>query len=407
MSALRLSTQSMYTQNLNSMLLRQSQIGRLQQNISSGVKLTQGMDDPVGMATTQRLDHLQAALEQFDRNALRVDHRLRLTENALADTNDALNKARELAIQANSGIMSSEDRKAIAAEILQLRDNLISIANRDDGNGRRLFAGNRDGVVPFTDTASGVIYHGDDGQNSVEVAPDVPIADGNPGSQVFLRVRTGDGYARGTANVGNTGSGMLLNAQATDGSTWNGNTLSIAFTTNTDYEVLDGSGTPLVPPVTGPWTSGEAIPAPAAGLGVEFKITGAPAAGDSFTIATAPNQDIFTTLQNLADTLLAPGNSAADNAMRVNAYTNAIGDISTAQSHIMSIRTDVGARMNNIETASDNSSLQSLTLKESLSNLRDTNAAEAISQLSMHLLALEAAHKVTLQSQGMSLFSRL
>jgi flagellar hook-associated protein 3 FlgL len=162
-----------------------------------------------------------------------------------------------------------------------------------------------------------------------------------------------------------------------------------------------------VPPVTGTWTSGEAIPAPAAGLGVEFKITGAPAAGDSFTIETAPNQDIFTTLQNLADTLLAPGNSPADNAMRVNAYTNAIGDISTAQSHIMSIRTDVGARMNNIETASDNSSLQSLTLKESLSNLRDTNAAEAISQLSMHLLALEAAHKVTLQSQGMSLFSRL
>ena len=53
---LRLSTQSLYMQGLNSLLGRQSEIGRLQQQISSGVKLTQGKDDPVGMATAQRLE---------------------------------------------------------------------------------------------------------------------------------------------------------------------------------------------------------------------------------------------------------------------------------------------------------------------------------------------------------------
>ena len=407
MTTLRLSTQSLYSQNLNNLLSRQSQIGRLQQQISSEVKLTQGKDDPVGMAAAHRLDHLQAALEQFGLNALRVDHHLRLTENAMGDTNDVLNKARELAIQANSGTLTPDDRKAIASEVLQLRKNLISIANRDDGNGRRLFAGNRDGVVPFTDTATGVIYHGDDGHNSVEVAPDVPIEDGNPGSQVFLRVRSGDGYARGAAAASNTGSGVLLNAQAIDGGTWSGDTLSVRFTTATNYEVVDGAGNPLVPAVVGTWANGTVVPPAAAGLGVEFNITGAPAAGDTFTIEKAPNQDIFKTLQNLADTLLAPGTGPVDNAKRVNAYNSVLADISSAQTHVMSIRTSVGARMADIEIASDNSDLQSLTLSESLVKLRNTNMPEAISQLSMQLVALEAAHKVTLQSQSMSLFSRL
>jgi flagellar hook-associated protein 3 FlgL len=63
--------------------------------------------------------------------------------------------------------------------------------------------------------------------------------------------------------------------------------------------------------------------------------------------------------------------------------------------------------MNDIDTADDGRSLQSLTLSESLASLRETNYAEAISRLNMHLLALEAAQKTMLQTQGMSLFNKL
>ena len=404
---LRLSTQSLYMQGLNSLLSRQSEIARTQQQISSGVKLTQGKDDPVGMATAQRLDHLQAALTQYDSDALRVDHRLRMQENALTDANDSLTRARELAIQANSGALGPDDRKAIATEVLQLRKNLLDIANRDDGNGRRLFAGTRDGVIPFSDNAGNVIYHGDEGRNAVEVGPDVAIEDGDPGSAVFLRVRTGDGYARGSAGAGNTGSGLLNSAQATDASTWNGDALTLRFTAPDAYEIVDAGGNPLAPPVTGSWTSGSAVPPASSGLGVEFRVSGSPAAGDTFSVETAPNQDVFATLQAFADALLLPGTSPADNARRVNAFGSAIGDITTAQGHMLSLRSGVGARMNDIDTANDGRSLQSLTLSESLASLRATNLAEAISRLNMQMLALEAAQKTMLQTQGMSLFNKL
>ena len=404
---LRLSTQSLYQQGLSSLLTRQAEMAKTQQQLSSEVKLTQAKDDPVGMATAQRLDHLKAALAQYDSNAQRVDHRLRMQENALADANDSLTRARELAIQANSGVLTADDRKAIAAEVVQLRKNLLDIANRDDGNGRRLFAGTRDGVVPFTDNAGGVIYNGDDGRNSVEVAPDVAIEDGDPGSQVFLRVRTGDGYARGSAGAGNTGAGILQVAQATDGTTWNGDTLTLRFTAPNAYEIVDGAGNPLVPPVAGTWSSGDAVPPPSSGLGVVFKVTGQPAAGDTFTIETAPNQDVFTTLQRFADALLQPGAAPSDNARRVNAFSSTIADLTTAQTHMMAMRATVGARMNDIDTANEGRSLQSVTLAESISSIRETDYAEAISRLNLQMVALEAAQKTMLQTQGMTLFSKL
>ena len=107
-----------------------------------------------------------ASLGQQDRNAGLVQHRLRSQESALADVGTQLNRARELAIQANSGAMSAQDRASIAAELRAVRSELLAIANRDDGNGRRLFAGSRDGIIPFADNGGTVSYAGDDGRNA-------------------------------------------------------------------------------------------------------------------------------------------------------------------------------------------------------------------------------------------------
>src|SRR5690606_27918661 len=95
--------------------------------------------------------------------------------------------------------LSDQDRASIASELRAVRSELLAIANRDDGNGRRLFAGTRDGVIPFADNGGVVAYAGDDGRNRIEVSPDQHITDGDAGSDVFLRVRTGDGIVRGSA----------------------------------------------------------------------------------------------------------------------------------------------------------------------------------------------------------------
>jgi len=404
---LRVSTSGLHAQGLAALLRHQSQIARTQQQLTTGTRITQAKDDPVAASNAQRLDHVLAMLGEYGRAAGQADNRLRLQEEALADAGGALSRARELAIQGNNAPLSDNDRKAIAAEVRQLRASLIAIANRDDGNGRRLFAGTRDGVVPFVDNAGSVAYAGDDGQNRIDIAPEIAIADTDPGSAVFLRVRTGDGTMRAAAAAANAGTGLLDAANVPDPAAWGGRTLSVRFTSATDYEIVDGGGAALAPPVGGTWAAGQAIPDAAAGLGVQFRITGAPAAGDTFTVERAPARDVFATLDALADALEAPTAAPADAARRANALASAIGDIATAEDHMLTLRAGTGMRLQELDSAAERRGSEEVTLADTLSQLRDTDYAEAISRLSLEMTALDAAQKSLLRIQGLSLFDKL
>ena len=400
---LRVSTNGLFAQGMATMQLRQGEIARLQQQISSGVRLTRAADDPAGMAAAQQLDHLLARLAQYGSNASIADSRLRQQESALSDSGDLLLRARDLAIQANNDSLSDPDRRAIALELRSLRDGLLQIANRDDGAGRRLFAGTRDGVVPFTDNAGSVGYSGDEGQNLFDVGPDASVRDANPGSQVFLRIPTGDGTSRARAAAGNAGSGVLETAQVTDPGTWNGATLTLRFTSASSYEVVDGAGNPLSPPVAGSFTAGQVV----AAQGVEFKVSGTPAAGDSFTLQRAPNQDVFASLQQLADALDAPALTDAERARRRNALAAGLKDLDQAQQHLLDLRADTGVRRKELDQAADRRLADDESFSKMLSDLRDTDVPAAISQLNIKMIALEAAQKLMVRMQASSLFDRL
>ncbi|MGH8074215.1 MAG: flagellar hook-associated protein FlgL, partial [Lysobacter sp.] len=167
---MRISTAGMYAQGLQAMLQRQGELARTSEQMSSGVRFTRAGQDPAAASTAQGLDHALASLEQYERSAGHVERRLEMQEGALEGAGDQLTRARELVIRANSATLSDDDRKVIAVEIRHLREEMISIANRGDGAGRSLFAGTRDGVVPFTDNGGNVTYAGNEGRNDVDVA---------------------------------------------------------------------------------------------------------------------------------------------------------------------------------------------------------------------------------------------
>jgi len=213
------------------------------------------------MAQAQRLDHAIATLDQQDKDAALLEHRLRSQEQALTDVGTQLDRARQLTIQAGNDTLNAADRTSIAAELRQIREAVLAIANRDDGMGHRLFAGSRDAVIPFTQDASGnVSYVGDDGQNRVEVAPNLKVAGTDAGSTLFLRIRTGDGTSVATAASSNTGSGVIGGSAVTDSSLWNGQSVTVSFTAADAYQILDSAGTVLS---TGSYTAGSTISGPA------------------------------------------------------------------------------------------------------------------------------------------------
>ena len=397
---LRISTAGLHAQGLQGLLMRQAQVARSQQELVTGTKLFRAADNPSAMAESQRLDHALSTLDQHGRNAGLLEHRLRSQEQALADVGNQLNRARELTVQANSPVLSVTDRKSIADELRSIRSEVLSIGNREDGNGRRLFAGARDGVIPFADNGGGVSYAGDDSRNRIEVAPDLSLDDTEAGSDVFLRVRTGDGIARGVAGAGNAGSGVLQSSSVTDHAAWAGQSLSVVFTAADTYDVVDTGGTVLA---SGAYSANTTISAG----GVQVTLTGAPSVGDTFTVERAPTRDVFATLQNLADSLDAPATTPAEQARRGNALGTALSDIGTAQDHMLTLRSSTGTRLASLDSAADARSAGEVTLSETLAELRDVDYAEAISKLTLQITAMEAAQKTMLRMQSLSLFDKL
>ncbi|HEY4583707.1 MAG TPA: flagellar hook-associated protein FlgL [Lysobacter sp.] len=396
---MRISTNGLYQQGLAALMARQTQLAKTQQEMATGSKLTRAADDPAAAAQAQTLDHALGQLDQYAKSAGLLQNRLQAQEGALTDATDYLNRVRELTVQANTSTLSPDDRKVIASEIRHLRASLLAVANRDDGNGRSLFAGQVDGVVPFADTAGVVAYNGDDGRNLIDVAPGMTVADADPGSDVFMRIRSGDGTLRGTAGAANAGTGVLQTASVNDPSAWAGRTLTLEFTSPTEWRVLDANGEVA----NGTYAEGDTLKV----AGVQARITGTPAAGDVFTLQSAPRQDIFATLEGLADALDAPAITAQQKTVLSNALGSALSDVARAQEHFTAIRATTGSRMASIDQSSDDRAETQLSLKATLSGLRDVDYAEASARFSLQLTAIEAAQKTMLRVQSLSLFDKL
>lgn len=398
---LRLSTNAIHQQGLSAMLRQQSNVARAQLDLTTQTKLHRAADDPQAMSQSKRLDHALAMLGQQDTDATVLQHRLRSQESALTDAGSQLDRARELAVRANNASLSDGDRASIAAELREIRASLLAVANRDDGAGTRLFAGTRGaGVAPFADGPGGVTYAGDDGRNRIEVAPDLLVDGTDPGSDLFLRVRTGDGTSRTTAAAGNTGTGTITSSSVTDHAAWAGRTLTVEFTAVDAWRMVDDGGMVIA---SGAYVPGQAISAG----GMRLELAGTPAAGDGFTLQRAPVQDVFATLDHLADALEAPATTDAQRAARINSVGNALGDIRGAQDHLVAARASTGSRLQVLDEATDSRDAIGLGLETMLSNLRDVDPAEAASRLALQSVALEAAQRTLISVQSLSMFKYL
>lgn len=397
----RISTGMIFNQSIATMLGKQAKLAHLQQQIATGQKLVTAQDDPVAAGSAVGLDRALASLEQFGKNANNVQNRLGLQENTLAQAGELMTRVNDLTLQANSGTLSSDDRKAIAAELSTIKDSLLSLANSPDGAGGYLFGGAADGSAPFTKVDGQVRYDGDQTKRQVEIAPDTFVSDTLPGSEVFMRIRTGDGVVDGQAASTNTGTGVLLDFGRSAGSgDWDGGSYTVQFSADNAYTVVDGAGTQIA---SGTYTSGDDL----AFGGVRMRIQGQPAAGDSFGIGPSVNQDVFSTIDGLVSALGSDATGSAGQAAQQNRLQSAMRDIGQAAGRMIDARAAGGAQLSAIDNATDLRAAQEVTLKTSLSSIRDLDYADAIGQYQIEQSALQAAQTIFTQMQGMSLFNKL
>lgn len=115
---------------------------------TTGRRLTRASDDPSGAADALGIRARAAAETQYDRNIDNGKGWLAVVDSTLTLVTDVLQRVRDLTLQGASDNTSPAARRALAVEVDQLREELLSLANTTH-LGRTVFAGTSDEGVAF------------------------------------------------------------------------------------------------------------------------------------------------------------------------------------------------------------------------------------------------------------------
>jgi len=137
---MRITNSMMLSSMMRNMGKNLSRMNSTEQMLSTGKKFLAPSDNPIGVSRSLRLNTEVANMEQFKRNAEDALSWMGTTEMALENLSDILQRAKELTVQASNDTNAVDERKAIAAEIDQLKHQIINIANTTYA-GSHIFSG--------------------------------------------------------------------------------------------------------------------------------------------------------------------------------------------------------------------------------------------------------------------------
>lgn len=399
---IRLSTNQVHERGVQYIRDAQVAVADTQAQIGGGKRILDPSDDPSGSARLVELQHQIAATAQFQENVNLARGRLAIEDSTLDEFGNLLKRAQELALQGNNAPLTNADRRAVAQELRQIRNQAVQLANTKDGAGDFLFSGYKAQTTPVGQSGSAAVYQGDSGQRFLQIGPTRLVAVDDPGDEVFFAIRNGNGRFVTEAATTNTGSAVIGPGSVADPAAFDGHGYQVVFTSANTYTVQDlTAGTPPGPPQ--PWSPGDGL----AFAGMEIPLNGTPAVGDSFSVVPATAQDVFTTFDRVIAALESPTSTEASVTAFHQALSNGIADFEQAANHLLEVRGRVGSRLNALDAQEEANSDFSLRMQEVRGGIEDTDYAAAASRLQQELLALQAAQQSFAKIQGLSLFDYL
>jgi len=123
--------------------LRTTQTGltKNMEKLTSGLRINRAGDDASGLAVSEKLRSQIRGLNQASTNAQNGISFIQTTEGYLQETQDILQRLRELAVQSSNGIYTVEDRVYIQIEVSALIDELDRVASHAQFNGMNMLTG--------------------------------------------------------------------------------------------------------------------------------------------------------------------------------------------------------------------------------------------------------------------------
>ena len=397
---MRISTNTMFETATSQMGNLQSTLNRTMQQISAQRRILTPSDDPVASARALTVSQAQSMNTQFETNRKNANSSLSHVDLALGSVTSLMQDVQTLAISASNATLTDSDRATKATELEGRLSDLLALANTADGAGGYLFSGFKTNSAPYTQTATGATYNGDQGQRQLQVASGRQIDVSVAGSAVFDSGMTGNGSFVTASNPANDSSVAISAGSVVDPTKLTGDSYEINFIDAGNYKIKNTS--------TGvesqsAYKSGEPIVVD----GMQFEISGTAAAGNSLTIEKSQKESVFTTMTNMISLLRAPANDATSKATLSAGLATAQKNLASTFDNVLIARSAAGASLKEIEYLDTAGADLDLQYTSTLSSLQGIDLVKAISLMSQQKLTLEAAQKSFTTMSGLSLFNSI
>ena len=380
-------------------------INRTAQQISSGRRILNPSDDPVGSARALVISQADSVNDQFAVNRRNASNNLSIAEGVLGGVTTILHNVKTSIVAAGNGVLSDVDRNSIANELQGHFDELLSLANSSDGSDGYLFSG-FSSSIPYAKTQAGAQYNGDQGQKYLQVDTSRQIALSDVGPAIFGNIRTSTTQFNTVANPSNTGQTVAttsINVPTSGNLT--GHNYDVVFdNTGANFSIINKTtGATVVP------TTSYVSPQTVTFDGIDLTLTntpGAPAPGDHFSIQPG-NQNIFETLTDVINNLRLPATTIAAKLDLKTSLAQANNNLDQSLNNVLTTRAKFGISLQEVDALDSVGQNTGLNYKQQLSEIQGLDYAKAITDLNQQQIILQAAQQSFVKTTSLSLFNYL
>jgi flagellar hook-associated protein 3 FlgL len=228
---MRIATNSYTNAMIEQFNLLKAQQVNLQNQASTGLRISAPADDPNAMESTLSNLSGQAAQQQYSNNISTVQSKANTIYSVLQSLQTIASRVGDITTSAGSPTNSQSDLNNYATEVTSLLQQAAQLANtKDPATGQYLFGGTNSGQPPFavaTDAngnVTGVTYQGNTSVNQTEISSGVTVAVAVPGANT-----SGSG-AHGLVTDSRTGADLFNHLISLQNDLLSGNTTAITGT---------------------------------------------------------------------------------------------------------------------------------------------------------------------------------
>lgn len=397
-----------YTNSAAAFTAQETQIQKLQAELSSGKSVNSASDGAAAYVGAARDNSAVVQLSAEQNSQTNILASLQVGTSTLSQVNTLLDQIQSVALQAVNATTSDLNFQALSDQVGQLGQQLLASANSRDPQGNFVFAGTAKGTEPFSQNGSGAVsYNGNEGLSNVEISPGITVNSALNGT-VFMNGPSGNGFASVAAGSANTGTATMVatgvSNQASASSFQAGNVpigLTFASAGGTTTYVATQGGTVIG---SGPLSSSGHSTMLTLN-GIQFKLAGTPAVGDTFTVTPSRPQSVFALVSSIQSALSSPGSTPAQMAQTRQILENGLGGLIQYQDRFSGESAKAGVIVKSVTQAAAADTSLSTTDQTNASTLVGANIPQTITQIEAQTAALQDALKSFSSVQQLSLFS--